>query len=97
MTYCWKALNEGYNFTLEPIPIRGLHANLWDPKITKVLVVGISRFSLRSPVTKCHLGVGPVASHKVYYKREGGGFPPSLGCDESSRVCLSFVLTPKML
>jgi hypothetical protein len=24
---------------------------------------------------KCHLGVGPVAKHKVYYKGEGGGFP----------------------
>ncbi len=21
------------------------------------------------------MGVGPVASHKIYYKREGGGFP----------------------
>jgi hypothetical protein len=26
-------------------------------------------------VTKCHLDVGPVANHKVYYKGEGGGFP----------------------
>ncbi len=25
--------------------------------------------------TKCHLGVGPMARHKVYYKGEGGGFP----------------------
>jgi hypothetical protein len=24
---------------------------------------------------KCHLGVGCVARHKVYYKKEGGGFP----------------------
>ncbi len=28
-----------------------------------------------SPNTKCHLDVGPMASHKVYYKGEGGGFP----------------------
>jgi hypothetical protein len=28
-----------------------------------------------SPGTKWHLGVGPVARHKVYYKGEGGGFP----------------------
>ncbi len=27
-----------------------------------------------SPGTKCHLGVGPMAKHKVYYKGEGGGF-----------------------
>jgi hypothetical protein len=25
--------------------------------------------------TKWHLGAGPVARHKVYYKGEGGGFP----------------------
>jgi hypothetical protein len=24
---------------------------------------------------KCHLDVGPVAKHKVYYKGEGDGFP----------------------
>jgi hypothetical protein len=24
---------------------------------------------------KCHLDAGPVASHRVYYKGEGGGFP----------------------
>jgi hypothetical protein len=28
-----------------------------------------------TPRTKCHLSVGPVAKHKVYYKGEGGGFP----------------------
>jgi hypothetical protein len=32
---------------------------------------------------KCHLHVGPVANHKVYYKGEGGGFPPSPGRGES--------------
>jgi hypothetical protein len=37
--------------------------------------VGISRLPLRSPRTKCHLDAGPVASHKIYYKGEGGGFP----------------------
>jgi len=25
--------------------------------------------------TKCHLNVGLVDKHKVYYKGEGGGFP----------------------
>ncbi len=43
----------------------------------------ISRLPLGSPKTKCHLGVGPVAKHKVYYKGEGGGLPPSLGRGES--------------
>jgi hypothetical protein len=26
-------------------------------------------------VTKCHLDVGLVERHRVYYKGEGGGFP----------------------
>jgi len=37
--------------------------------------VGISRFPLGSPRTKCHLDVGLVERHKVYNKGEGGGFP----------------------
>jgi hypothetical protein len=30
---------------------------------------------LGSPGTKWHLGIGPMAKHRVYYKGEGGGFP----------------------
>jgi hypothetical protein len=37
--------------------------------------VGISGLPFGSPGIKCHLGVGAVARHKVYYKGEGGGFP----------------------
>jgi hypothetical protein len=40
-----------------------------------ILILGISRLPFGSLRTKCHLGVGPVAKHKVYYKGEGGGFP----------------------
>jgi hypothetical protein len=29
----------------------------------------------REPGPKCHLGAGPVARHKIYYKGESGGFP----------------------
>jgi hypothetical protein len=38
------------------------------PKVVGLLVMGISGLPLGSPVIKCHLDVGPVASHKVYYK-----------------------------
>jgi len=41
----------------------------------EVLVVKISRLPFKSPATKCHLGVGFMERHKVYYKKEGGGFP----------------------
>jgi hypothetical protein len=37
--------------------------------------MGISGLSLGSLETKCHLNVGPMASHNVYCKGEGGGFP----------------------
>jgi hypothetical protein len=37
--------------------------------------VGIPGLPLRSPGTKCHLDVGLVERHKIYYKGEGGGFP----------------------
>jgi hypothetical protein len=37
--------------------------------------VGISGLPFRSPGTKCHLDVGLVERHIVYYKGEGGGFP----------------------
>ncbi len=32
VTYCWKSVNEGYNFALDLIVIKGLHAKLWAPK-----------------------------------------------------------------
>ncbi len=31
--------------------------------------------SCKNPETKCHLDVGLVEKHIVYYKGEGGGFP----------------------
>jgi len=37
--------------------------------------LAISGLPLESPGTKSHLDVGPVGSHRVYYKGEGGGFP----------------------
>jgi len=37
--------------------------------------LGISGLPFGSPETKCHLDVGLVEKHKVYYKGEGGGFP----------------------
>jgi hypothetical protein len=56
---------------------------LWGPKIAKVPTLGISRLPNGSPGTKCHLDVDLMERHRVYYKGEGGGFPPSLGRGES--------------
>jgi len=77
VTYRWKNLDEDYNFALDFISIGGLHTKLWGPKVPKIVGVptlGISRFPFGSPGTKCHLDVGLVKRHKVYYKGEGGGF-----------------------
>jgi hypothetical protein len=71
----WKALDEGYNFALDFISIEGLHTKLWGPKVARVPILGISKLPNGSPETKCHLDVGLMERHKVYYKGEGGGFP----------------------
>ncbi len=61
MTYCWKALNEGYN--------------LWGPKVVGLPILGILGLPFGSFETKCHLDVAHVERHKIYYKGEGGGLP----------------------
>jgi hypothetical protein len=71
----WKALNERYNFALDLISIRGLHTKLRGPKIARVPTLGILGLPFGSPETKCHLDVGLVERHIVYYKGEGDGFP----------------------
>jgi hypothetical protein len=55
--------------------IGGLHTKLWGSKVAGVPTLGILRFPFGSPRTKCHLDVGLVERHKIYYKGEGGGFP----------------------
>jgi len=45
------------------------------PQVSGIPTLGISRLPFGSPRIKCHLDVGLVERHKVYYKGEGGGFP----------------------
>jgi len=98
VTYCWKVLDEGYNFVLDLISIKGLHKKFWGPKIVKVLVVGILGLPLGSLMTKCHLDVGLVGSDRVYYKGEGGGFPQVWAMVSLVNPnCPWFVLAPKVL
>jgi hypothetical protein len=66
---------ESHNFASDLISIKGLHSKLWAPKIEEVPCLGISGLALGNPGTKCHLDVGLMEKHKVYYKGEGGGFP----------------------
>jgi len=75
VTYCWKVLDKGYNFIWDLVSIRGLHTKLWGLKVVRVPTLAISGLPNGSPGTKNHLDVGLVERHKIYYKREGGGFP----------------------
>jgi hypothetical protein len=61
-------LDKGYNFVLDLISIEGLHTKLCAPKVGKVVESQLWEF-------RWHLGAGPVAKHRVYYKGGGGGFP----------------------
>jgi hypothetical protein len=97
-TYCWKALDDGYNFSLDLILIRGFHTKLWGSKVVGVSTLGISGLPFGNPGTKCHLDVGFVERHEVYYKGEGGDFPQvRMWWVLWVQVCPWFVLTPKML
>jgi len=97
-TYHWKTLNKGYNFALDFISILGLHAKFWAPKVARVPTLVILGLPLGSPRTKCHLDVGLVVRHKVYYKGEGGGFPQvRVVVSLVSPSCSWLVLAPKVL
>jgi hypothetical protein len=52
--------------------------NFWTP-----IWESRDKMPFRSPKTKCHLDVGLVERHRVYYKVGRWRFPPSPGHDES--------------
>jgi hypothetical protein len=79
VTYRWKDLNEGYNFSLDFIAIEDLYTKLWAPKSGESHVwefrgahLGISRQKV--------IWMWPLW---IYYKGEGGGFPQVQGRGES--------------
>jgi hypothetical protein len=93
----WKVLDESYNFALDFISIGGLFAKLWCPKVTGTPTWAISGLSLGSHGTKNHLDVGPMGSHRVYYKGEGAGFPQVRAVMSFVCLCYSWlVLAPKV-
>ncbi len=59
------------------------------PQVARIPILGILGLPFGSLRTKCHLNVGLVERHRVYYKGEGGGFP-------QVRVVVSFV-SPNLL
>jgi hypothetical protein len=57
----------------------------------KVSISRILGLQLESPGTKSHLGVGPMAMHKKYYKGESGGFPQVQAVVNLVNLCLHVV------
>jgi hypothetical protein len=51
-TYCWKALNEGYNIALDLIANKGVHAKLCAPKVAGVPIGGISGLLSKLPMAR---------------------------------------------
>jgi hypothetical protein len=94
VTYCWKALDKGYNFALDLISIEGIHTKLWGPKVTRVPTLGILGLSGQNAIwmwaswrdTKYTIRGKVVASLK-----SGPWWILWV------RICLWFILTPKML
>jgi hypothetical protein len=95
-TWCWKDLDEGYNFGSDLVAIGLCNRELWPFKVPRVKP-GQFRDSISGvPKNLCHLDVASTASCREYYMGEGGGFPPSLGRGESCvSKCPWFVPTPK--
>jgi hypothetical protein len=91
VTYLWKSLYEGYNFSSNLTSIGGLHTKLWASKIAKNLILGILGLPFGSPETKWQLGVGPMARHKEYYKGEGDGFPQVWVVVSFMNLCLHVI------
>ncbi len=68
------------------------------PKVAGILAMRISGFPLGNLGTKSHLDVALMERRKVYYKKEGGGFPQvwaMMSLVNSSRPWP--VLAPKVL
>ncbi len=77
-TYHWKVVDEGYNFASNLISNQRFARKVMGLQSCENPNLAISGLPLGSSGTNCHLDVGPVERHRVYYKGEGGGFPQVL-------------------
>jgi hypothetical protein len=79
---------ERYNFAIDLTSIRGLYTKLCASKIAGVLILRILGVPSGRPRTKWHLGASPMARHKIYYRREGDGFPQVQAVVSFVSLCL---------
>ncbi len=88
----------GLQLCFRPCLHRRFACKVMAPKVAGISTLAILGLPLGSPGTKSHLDVGPMGSHKVYYKWEGGDFPQIRAVVSLvSLSCLWFVLAPKVL
>ncbi len=98
MAYCWKALDKGYNFSLELIAIGGLNTKLCSPKLWNPNNGNFETPIWESQDEKSHLDVALVEKRRVYYKREGGGLPQVWAVVSLVNLnCPWLILAPKVL
>ncbi len=97
-TYHWKALNEGYNFSLNLTLIGGLQKKIWVSKKEGIPISRILGLLTWESRKKWHLGVARMVNYRKYYEEEGGGFPQVQAMVSLVSPCISwFVHAPKVL
>jgi hypothetical protein len=68
----WKALEEGYKFGSNLVPIGGQGEELRSSKFPGVQIGTVSGLHFRSPEKKCHSSASAAEWHREYYREDGG-------------------------
>jgi hypothetical protein len=66
---------QGLQLCFRPHPNRRFASKVMGPQSRGSPSARISKLPNGNPKTKCHLNVGLVERHRIYYKGEGDGFP----------------------
>jgi len=77
-TYCWKVLDESYNFFSDYTSIRGLLAKLWGSKVPRIPIGRISGVPRGSPGREKPFGCGPRGEVQGEPLAERGATAPSV-------------------
>jgi hypothetical protein len=81
--YHWKALDEGYNFALDFISMKGLHKKSWAFKLLRVPISKISELLTWESWEKWHLDATLMANYRKDYKEGRWWLTLNLGGGES--------------
>ncbi len=97
-TYCWKFVNESYNFTFDLASIGSLHKKLWASNKAIVSIMGISRLPTWESQDKMTFGCYPRGqSQKILWGGKVVASPKSASWWVLwIRVCPWFIHAPKV-